>query len=863
MSKRGAKWYLKCLFIWLTPSLRDEVIGDLLEAHDNRKARMEAWKATFLLMYEALLSFNWKQSRVNDVLKSQNPFQSLKYAVRFLKNKPALLSIHLIGFSASLSACLLLWVFYSYETSFDTFHEDHQQIHRLVTVTEKAEHFGLTPWPTGPFLNHDYPDLKAARVYHTYRKVPSISLPDSESLFYEDELLFADSTLFQVLDFKVIRGPNEGLLTEPDDIVLTQSLAEKLFGTIDVIGKEILFESKLRMKVTGIIEDARPNSHLQFKAFASLTNVGQLFEVTGNKFPYDEWYWTAVNTYVKFPPNFDAGAFEEELARFTDRHIPESVARRRMFKLQPLAEIHLNSSHIEDTIVAKRNKWEVNISLILSFLILLVAVINAINLSTASAITRIKNLTIKRIIGGSYQQIIFQLVAESVIIVVLSFLIATLVSWIVHPVFNRLLDTNVVLENYLLPEKFPMYLLVTVLSGIMIGIYPAVFAIRHVRKQSGRVNATNFIGTRNHLLKRLLITFQLMVSMILIYATGVIYAQSSMLVSRDLGFTNEEILMIPIKGTEVGTKVDRFMTNLEQSPYVKHGTVMSDVLGRSAPIVPFHVDSASSRSNIHTLFAGLDFVSTYGLKIVEGRDFNPSIQSDTYSFLINESAKSLFKNGWENGSLSRGNGKIIGVIQDFHFENLTAPIKPLIIGINDNWSNFVALRIDGSDLPGMIQDIENRWEIYERKRPFNGWFLDEKLSGMYKAEEDQSYLTVIFSILSIIISGLGLFSLIGFTIAQKIKEIGIRKVLGANGFQSYFLLIREYVILTFFAAVIAAPSGYMMVNVWLDNYPLRVENLWLYSMASLFGVIAITLLTVTFRSIKAANVNPVEILKYE
>lgn len=863
MSSGKLTWYLKCLFMWLDPSLRDEVIGDLLEAFDNRKARMRLWKAIFLLLYETLLSFNWKQSRIHFFLKSQNPIQSIKYAARFLKNRPAFLGIHLIGFSASLSACLLLWIFYAHETSFDTFQKDYKQIYRLVTVTEKAEYFGVTPWPTAPFLNNDYPEIKATRVYHTYRKVPSISLPESESLFYEDEFLFADSTLFEVLDFKILRGPKEGLLTDPGAVVLTKGLAEKLFGASDVIGKEILFESKLRMTVTGIIEDARSNAHLQYQAFASLTNVKQLFEATGNKFPYDEWYWTAVNTYVKVPPEFDTHAFEEELIHFIKRHVPASFAHKRLFELQPLAAIHLNSSHIEDVIVSKRNKWEVNISLVLGFLILLVAIINSINLSTASAITRIKNLTIKRIIGGSYQQIVFQLIAESMIIIGLSFLIAIIVSWVVHPVFNRLLDTNVMLENYLVPEKFPLYLILALFVGMVIGIYPAVFAIRHVRKQCGRVNTTNIMRTRSHLLKRILIAFQLTVSMILIYATGVTYAQSSMLTSRDLGFTNEEILMVPIKGTEVGANVDRFMADLEQSPYVKSATVMSDVLGQSAPIVPFHIDSAISRSNVHTLFAGLDFVSTYGLKIVEGRDFNESIQSDGRSFLINESAKRLFKSGWENGTLSRGNGKIIGVIQDFHFENLTAPIKPLIIGINNSWSNFIALRVEGAELPAMIRDIEDRWRIYESKRPFNGWFLDEKLSGMYKAEKDQSSLTVIFSVLSIIISGLGLFSLIGFTISQRLKEIGIRKVLGANGFQSYMLLIREYAVLTFLAALIAIPAGYMLMNVWLDNYPLKIENLWFYSIVSLLGVVIITVLTVTFRSVKAANINPVEILKDE
>ncbi len=846
---------IKILGRVLHPEIRDEIIGDLMEAYDQRSKRNKFLAAVHFLI-ESLVSLKWGK-----MIYRNEPFWSThntKFSLRHLKRNWRETLVHISGLSLGLTLCILLAFFYFHEKSFDRFHADHSSVFRIVNETDKGVKYGVTPWPTGPFIETDFPGVSATRTYHTFRKTPTLARADKQEFFYEDDLFFVDNNFFDILTFKLLGGQPSEVLQQPNSIVLTENLSQKLFGNENPIGQELWFESTLRLSVTGVVENPPPNSHLQYQAFASLGDIASIFEATGNRFSFEGWYWTAVNTYVRLPQGLTAQQFESDLADFTKRHVPEGFAHRRNFKLQPLADIHLTSGEIEDIFVEKRSEVEIRIAMLLGIIVLSIAIINFINLASASSLNRLATLNIKKRLGASYSQIFTQMLTEAMIIVTLSLLIGLLLVYTALPYFNQLIDARIGFLVYFQLETLGWFLVGILFITLVMGFYPATYTLKQVSKDAFGQHIK-----RNTITQRILVSFQLFASIFLIYGCIIIYNQFSFLIQKDLGFKNENVLMVPIKGTEASINTALFKQRFQDSPYVTNSSLLSDIMGSNAQLVPFEIDGEPEQQNIATIFVDFDFVETFDLELLDGRDFDPTIHSDSNSFLINESALSYFKNGWEEARLNRGNGKVIGVIKDFHFVDLHQEIPPLIIAMSDAWRNYLALTVQGNNFTEIYEDIESKWSELEPNRPFDAWFLDEKLNALYQSERDQSVIVAVFSFLSVVIAIIGLLALVTEFIQNRYKEIGIRKVLGASANQIYYLITRSIISLFLLVVAINLPIARLTMNRWLDNYPTHIDHEWVYYLYA-FGLTGLLIGSlVSYKCLRAAHVNPVEIIKDE
>ena len=839
----------------LHPNVKDEIIGDLLEAYDQR-AQKSKFLAGFHFFLESFASLKWGK-----MIYGKESFwssQNLKFSIRHLKRNWRETAIHVSGLSLGLALCILLAFFYFHEKSFDTFHDDYASVYRVVTETDKGVKYGVSPWPTGPFIETDFPEVAATRIYHTFRKTPTLARSDKQEFFYEDDLFFVDKNFFDVLTFKLLEGQKSEVLKDPNSIVLSEALAKKLFGDENPLGQELWFESTLRLTVTGIVENAPPNSHLQYQAFSSLEDIASIFQATGNRFSYEGWYWTAVNTYVRLPPGLTAHQLEADLVDFSKRHVPEEFAHRRNFKLQPLAEMHLNSDEIEDIFVEKRSEVEIKIALLLGVIVLSIAIINFINLASASSSNRLYSLNIKKRLGASYSQIFTQMLAEAMIIVGVSLSVSLVLVYSALPHFNELIGVRIGLLDYLQLETLGWFVAGAFIITFIMGFYPATYTLKQVSKDTFGQHIK-----RNTIIQKILVAFQLFASISLIYGCIIIYNQFSFLTEKDLGFKDENVLMVPIRGTEASINTALFKQRFEDSPFVTSTSLLSDIMGSTAQLVPFKIDGRPEQQNIATIFVDFDFVRTFDLEVIDGRDFDPAIHSDSNAFLINEAALSYFEDGWQGARLSRGNGKIIGVLKDFHFMDLHQGIQPLIIAMSDAWRNYLALTVQGTEFSEIYQDVESTWGELEPNRPFDAWFLDEKLNQLYQSEKNQSVIVAVFSFLSVVIAIIGLLALITEFIQNRYKEIGIRKVLGASTNQIYYLITRSIALLFLLVIAINLPLARFTMSRWLDNYPTHIDHQWMYYVYAfvLTGVLIGSL--VSYKCLRAARVNPIEIIKDE
>ncbi len=849
------KLIIKILGNILHPDIKDEIIGDLLEAYDQR-AKKNKFIAGLHFILESFISIKWgKMFYQNERLWSS---QNVKFSLRHLRRNWRETVVHISGLSLGLAICILLAFFYFHEKSFDTFHEDHTSVYRIVNEADQGVQYGVTPWPTGPFIEADFPEVAATRIYHTFRKTPTLARSDKQEFFYEDDLFFVDGNFFDILTFKLLKGQTSEVLKEPNSIVLSESLAQKLFGSENPVGRELWFESTLRLTVTGVVENSPPNSHLQYQAFASLGDIASIFQATGNRFSFEGWYWTAVNTYVRLPHGLTSQQLETDLVDFTQRHVPEAFAHRRNFKLQPLADIHLNSDEIEDIFVEKRSEVEIKIAMLLGIIVLSIAIINFINLASASSSNRLYALNIKKRLGASYGQIFTQMLTEAMMVVISSLLISLLLVFGTLPYFNELINVRIGFFDYFQLETLGWFVACALFITFVMGFYPASYTLRQVSKDTFGQHIK-----RNTITQKILVAFQLFASIFLIYGCIIIYNQFSFLTQKDLGFKNENVLMVPIRGTEASMNTQLFKQRFENSPYVTNTSLLSDIMGSTVQLVPFRIDGKPEQQNIATMFVDFDFVETFDIEVVDGRDFDPTIHSDSNAFLINESALSYFENGWEEARLNRGNGKIIGVLKDFHFMDLHLEIEPLMIGMSDAWRNYLALNVKGSNFSEIYEDIESKWVELEPNRPFDAWFLDEKLNNLYRSEKNQSIIVAVFSILSVVIAIIGLLALVTEFIQNRYKEIGIRKVLGASVNQIYYLITRSIALLFLLVIAFNLPLARLIMGRWLDNYPTHIDHQWMYYLYAFLITGLLIGSLISYKCLRAARVNPIEIIKDE
>lgn len=803
---------------------------------------------------------------------------NFKIAIRnFAKNKIYSI-INIFGLSIGIAASALILLFITDELSFDKFHKNYERIYRVVekrTTVEKKEFLtSQTCGAAGPSLKSSFPEIiESARLLNLWR----ITVKHKENKFYEGEYLYAENSFFKVFDFELIKGNPETALADPKSIILTEESAKKYFGNEEAFGKYLEVENFGECRVTGILKDIPANSHLYFTLLISFPTLEAL--PWWNEFS-QSWNSDYFTTYVLCSKNISFKNILSKINFFSEQNEVQENGVTRKIQLQQLMDIHFYSSDIEPDL--NQNKGEISDLYIfpsIAFLILFIACINYINLSTARSLTRAKEIGLKKVVGAGRTQLIWQFLYESVFISSASLIIALGLIELLLPSYNNLTGKN--LRNPLISAAGLYLIPGTIFIGLIAGIYPALFLTKFkpVKILKGKTGDER----GNFGLRKILVTAQFAVSAALIVSAIVIYNQLNFIRNKKLGFDKNHLVVIDINSNNVRKDFQVMKNEFRANPGIKNVTVSSRVPGDWKDISRIDVanfgSSISSAINVYFIGADEEFLGAYKIKIKEGRNFSGEI-SDSSSILINEAAvKSLnltdplgkeisVFNTYYSGNQEKTDFKarVIGVVRDFHFRSLHQKIEPIVIGF---WNNpidridYFTAEMSGADITGTLQHLKNVGEKFDPVHPFEYNFLDERINDFYKKDQKFGKLIAASTVLAIFVAALGLLGLSLFTSRQRTKEVGIRKVLGASIPSIVMTLSKEFMILVLLSLVLSFPAAYFLLNKWLQNYAYRTGIDFLTFLAAGFMILFIAASSISIQIIKAAASNPVKSLRYE
>jgi putative ABC transport system permease protein len=793
----------------------------------------------------------------------------LKITLRNMGRHRLFSLINLVGLVLGILAYLLIMTWVGYEMSFDGFNEHKDRIQRLCVDLEAGSHmiYPMTMPAAAQLLINDYPEvINAARLEGPTRA----SIKIGEQTFIEPGVAHGDNSLFEVFSFPFISGDIKNALVEPYTVVLTQSTAQKYFADKDPMGEVIQINGKGDYTVTGIVKDIPQNSHFRFNIMASFASLYAADpDLMGN------WFHIQFFTYLLFAENADVKAFADRLPEFVDTYMGSRLsgagATLKLF-MQPLTRIHLHSDLAGD-IAVQADVKTLYLFLGIAIFVLLLACINFINLSTASVAVRAREIGLRKVFGSSRKELIWQFLLESFIFSFIATLIAVAAVEIIRPYFQELFGTYVDI-NFLNPLTIIMLLLAfPVIVTLLAGSYPTLYLSA---LQPVSILKKGFFRSANRsYLRSILVIFQFSISIILIISTLTISKQINYMKHSDPGFKEENVIVLPgIRSLINEVSVDILRQTLTQLPEVEQIGFSSLLPGRGtqkALMYPEGFPDDQPQMG-EKLFVDADYIDAIGIEILKGRNFSPDLLSDPQSsVIINETAAANF--GWEEpiGKIfsftSRSGGKsqmqVIGLVRDFHSTSLRESIEPLIIYNNESRLNFLTLRLRTDDLKGTIAKLKQQIKKLKPDFGFRYYFLEEILDNMYREDLQTAKLALYFSIMAILLGCLGLLGLTTFLVSNRTKEIGIRKVMGASGQSIIILLARQFCKWVLIAIVISLPiAGYLM-NIWLRNFAYRTQTgFFIYAAAAIFALL-ISIVTISFQTIKTARANPVEALKYE
>jgi putative ABC transport system permease protein len=782
-----------------------------------------------------------------------------KIAIRNLLRNKVHSFINIFGLAIAITAVILILLYIKFEYSYDNFHGKKERIFRVSVKSYHnkildAESYVFVP-PIGPAMKNDIPEIEE----YTRISTPRISyLTYSKKTIKVDNVIYADSTFFGIFDFKLNIGDKRKSLAEPYSIILTKETAEKFFGNQNPVGEIIVNDNNQPFTITGVMDNPPLNSHIQFNALISFS--------TFYENPNNYMSWSGGNqyiTYVLLKKNTLPSSVNTKLPDLMWKNINESLFAINVIYeayLQPLKDIHL---YYNDYSTARRTT--INIFLTLSIFILFIACINFINLSTARAAKRAKEVGVRKVLGAHKKILIEQFLTETILLSLSALIIAVSFVELIMPWYNKLIERQLDISDSFGVEHLAGLIAILIITGIVAGFYPAfkLSSFQPAKTLKGEIIA----GKSKFALRNILVVFQFVISVSLISATFLINSQLAYLKGKELGFDNANIVVLPLINDVMQTNSEFFKNELKKIPQVISVTASSHVPSSGFASNGYMPEGFVTPMMIHAADVDEDYLKTFNLQIVRGRNFTKEFSTDKYNYLINETLARQLNGENPIGKTITRNGKheVIGVVKDFNFASLYEKIEPLII-TNQPWRDrydFISVKIFGGNLNETLGRIENVWNKFTGNIPFEFSFLDESFNWMYKSELKFKEIFFYFSALAIFIALLGLFGLVAYAAEQKTKEIGIRKVLGASFSSIIVLLTKEFLKPVVIANVIAAPIASWFVNLWLQNFAYRIEiNWWMFALA---GGIALTiaLFTLSIQAIKAATANPVKSLRYE
>jgi putative ABC transport system permease protein len=796
----------------------------------------------------------------------------LTIALRHLRRHPGYATINVVGLAVGIACCLLILLFVRDELSYDHFHDDADRIYRIVSDWGNFS-VPMTSWPVVSRLEDDFPQIEAhARLLQTDGLVRY-----GDESFVEEHLFAANPEVFEVFSFPLRQGDPATALNRPFTTVIAPEIAEKYFGDADPMGKTLRVDNQYDLEVTGVLEPIPETSHMHPDFFISWSTLNAAFDYEENM--ADNWGANGIYTYLLLSENTDPTTLEAQFPAFADRHAG-SDWNASTLSLQPLTSIHLHSHHNSEIEPNGSIAYVYLFSIIAAF-VLLIAGINFVNLSTARSAERAKEVGVRKSMGAQRSQLVRQFLAESVVLAVLALGLAVALVALALPAFRALsgkaLDVGVLTDGFTLAA----FAATTVGVGVLAGAFPAFVLSRFqpVRVLRGRLQQTG----GGAWLRKGLVTFQFAVSVILIVGTAVVYTQLDYLRSARLGFDQERVVMVPMRGGEEVhlPRYDAFRQALAQQPGVGAVSASSEALpsellnGTGIAFVEVPHDSLQS---LRLVSVSHDFFDALGAEMVAGRGFSRELPTDSGAFVVNEAALELLAQDLPQplgapadalGKQLRGwsewppRGPLIGVADNFNMATLHESVEPTLFMLQPDWFSHYVVRVEPGDPDATLDALRATWTQFYPDWPFDYHFADQAFDAQYRAEERLGQIFGLFAGLAILIACLGLFGLAAFTAQQRTKEIGVRKVLGASVTQIVALLSKEFVALVSLAFVIAAPVAYLAMDRWLSDFAYRTDlSATLFLLA---GGIALTIavLTVSYHAVRAALADPVQSLRYE
>ena len=803
--------------------------------HRRRLLREIVWEATMLKNY-------------------------FKITLRNLQKHKGYAFINVGGLALGITCCLLILFYVQDELSYDRFHEQAPQIHRVLFEPDDAKPSALNMFFVGPRVVEEYPDVRQATRLFRHWESPLIA--QGQQGFVEEQFFFADGAFFDVFSFSLREGDPQTALDAPFSVVLTESAARKYFGDEDPMGKTLRYNTKHEFRVTGVLYDVPLRSHFHPDFVASmpslpLVSYGRIQEE-----------WKVFYTYVVLQQAVSPAQVEQKTADFYRRHFG-SDSRSRL-RLQPLTAIHLHSQ-VANELEANGDVRYLYLLSAIGLMILLIACINYMNLATARSTKRAREVGMRKMVGAHRLQIIRQFFGESLLLSILALLLSIGLVRLLLPVLSQLTGKALTL-SVSNPWFLPGCVGVVLFVGLLAGSYPAMILSRF---RPAEVLKGRFESSRHgRLLRRTLVVVQFAASVVLIVGTLVVSDQLDYVRTSKLGFDKEQVVVIPVQDPVVRRQYAALGEAWLQAPDVLAvGTSSSSYPGRSHSFGHTVRRAGASDDEAVVMYRNWvdhGFIKTLGIELAAGRDFTNTLETDEAAVLLNEAAVKAL--GWASAGAALGQvvtlnadeeRPVIGVVKDFHFKSLHHQIEPLIITPQFHTPTNFLVRIRPADMPQTLAALKAAWEGFSSDQPFTYSFLDETVDVLYRADAQWGQVIGYAALLAILIGCLGLFGLAAFSAEQRTKEIGVRKVLGASISGIVVLLSRDFLKLVLVAFVVAAPVAYVAMNRWLENFVYRIEISWrIFLMAGLI-VLLIVILTVSYQAIKAALADPVKALRYE
>ena len=773
--------------------------------------------------------------------------------------------VNIGGLSIGLAACLAIGLYVQDEYGHDRFHRYFDDLYRVVEIQKQADGLhpvAVTPGPLAPSLEQDFPEIaQTTRV----GRWPALLQTEGKGVETKSTLI-VDNAFLKMFDFKLILGDLKTVLTNPDEIILSETLAGQLFGEdwrkSSIVGKSILLNTEYPTVIVGVVEDAPDNSHLQFDALMPFKSL-EKYDVWSNK-----WNSNNFHTYLLLKPKTDVAAFGAKIERQIAKYDNNNDAALR---LQPLRDIYLHSKFDFQTDWGKRNDvFFVRIFLAIGLIILLTAMINFVNLATARASQRAREVGIRKSVGAQRRSLVAQFLGESLLMTTLAVTLALLMGQPVVALFELLVD-----KHMAIPFHQPNFWLliggITVVVGLFAGAYPAIFlsGFRPAKVLKGVFDIPSGLH-----LRQALVVGQFVFAVALGIGTTVIYRQLRFMQEKQLGFDQSQLLYVRLKGN-ARDKAAVFKSEMSKIPGVASVTATTGNLVdvSNSTNIEWEGQIPKDEFLITQMNVDADFLATTGMTLVSGRNFSASAPSDTLNtvgrFLINEAAAKRM--GYSNASAVGKKikfwgleGEVIGVLKDFHYRPLTKNIEPFVFRFRPREFYFnILAKTEPGGIPATVAAIEKIYQKIDPNNPIDYGFVDQDLEAQYRAEQRTGRIVLYFAVLAILISCLGLFGLAAFTAEARTKEIGIRKVLGASVAGITGLLAKDFLKLVLIAIVIASPLAYYFMQKWLADFAYRIDIQWWMFAAAGATAVAIAFLTVGFQSVKAALANPVKSFRSE